>query len=1516
LRAYFQFINHLNWISILKRIFHIAVYLVSFIISLQVIVILLLQNPQAQTLATRMVAVYVNDKFGTDISIGEIKAGFFGTFYLNELNVYDRKGNQMVGVEKLDVSIGGVNRFEKSVVFNHIRLKRVEFILRNYSPEQPVNFEYFLSHFISEPGDTSKTTPTEKPWKLLCNNLSIRNSHFVYENQFRKSATKSIDFENMELRDVDLLAKGIIIDGNTISMNFRNLAFIEKSGFELKEFSGRARFSPVNLKVDQLIITTNNSNLDLDLEFKYDSLGAFNDFINLVRFQGNFRNSELDMSDIGFFAETMFDMTDSLNFHGHIKGTVNNISGTNLDIKYADNTHFAGDVSMNGLPDIYETFIHADIDDFTTNAGDVESFALPGGQERIVIPALLYKMGIVNIKGKFTGFYNDFVSNAVFRTKLGNLRTDIVLKTLESDNSLLYSGSLKATKLNAGALLSLDPKLGKMNFSLKVDGKGVTLDSLDIKAKGEIQSLNYNGYTYQNIALDGSFDNKVFEGEAAIRDQNLDFSFNGLIDFKDKMPRFDFHSTISQMNLNALKLSQRDSIGLLSTKMECDFVATSIDDIKGMVRFDSTIYTEGNKTYILDSLIVKSVQRDSGKNGLTLSSDLIDLSVDGNYAFSQIVPAIKNFVKNFSGNLAAKIPGSDNAKLQQQIDFNLLLKNLDPLTELFVPNITLAPNTTLSGSVDLLDMKTQIEAKASFLKFPSFKTYNVKMNALSDSSIFNTTFFFNKIMLREPNDSDSLGVGIDSLSITSGFQNNTLNFGISWNDLSNRQANIGDVNGYFEFGKGKYYSAGINEAKMLFNSAVWYVQPDNKIVSDSSGWFFTDVNFINDTSMLSISGGVSMSPLDSLKLSFKKLDISRMDRLIRNRNFDVDGVINGDLTLVNLNETPNFLADIQLNNLVFNNEKMGTLQLNTNWIDTLSRLDVKLLVFRKGNIGINEVLSAAGEYYPSDANKNFDVEIKLENLGTQMFNPFISEYADINSESIASGKLQLSGSYLEPVLKGKIKIDRTQVLVKYLNTFYSAAGTVDIGENYIDVADLKILDKRGNSADCSGRINHNYFRDFYFDLKIDQENFRALNTTFRDNDLFYGTAYASGSVSITGPLNNIVMAIRARTDEGTQVTIPISSAMSVSESDFIIFLNTVDTLVKEQKEYNLNVEGFTVNMELDVTPNAEIALFLPYNMGDINGTGSGNIGLGVNSRGDFSINGEYVIDDGKFNFSFESLLKKQFDIKKGSKITWYGDPYDAIVNITATHKVNTSLAGLRLQTDSTAIRNKWIDVDCNIMLKNSLFNPDISFSFDLKNVDDDTRQIIFAALDTTDQSVMSQQIVSLIFIGSFSYASAGPGIGASGFKLLSNQVSNWLSKISKDFDIGVKYQPGTELTEDELEVALRTQLFNDRLSIDGNFGVRGASQEQNTSNVVGDINVEYQITKDGRFRIKAFNRTNDISFLEDNAPYTQGVGIFYRKEFDNLKDLFRRDRDKKKNKKQKRPNQEAIINKNDIKKTD
>ncbi len=1476
--------------------------------SLQLVLFLLLRNPQVQTLVSKFTAAFLSQKTGAEVTIGKINIGLTGNLFIKELKVDDQKGREMISINNLEFTPDVFLIKEREIRVKSFDLEGVTIALRKYSGDDNTNLKKLFQQFSAKNPDTLQQKNVARPWKIFCNNLKVRNTHFLYENQQKKESRRAIDYNDIELLDMDILASDVEIDMDTIRANFRNVAFIEKSGFELKEFSGRVTSSPIGMTVDQMKIKANNSHLDMDLRFTYNNLSAFSDFINQVKFYGVFRNSELEMSDIGYFSETMFSMTDLIKFRGIVSGKVSNIRGKNLEIEYGDATKFLGSIIMNGLPNITETFIHANIHELTTRATDVKSFALPANASNISVPDLLVKMGTVNIKGKFTGFYNDFVSKAEFKSKLGNLETDIVLKTIKEDQSLTYRGKLIANNLDVGTLFSVNPQLGKTNFTLEVDGKGIDAKSLDVTAKGIVESVNFMGYNYENISLDGNYRDMIFKGHTNIKDENLDFVFDGLIHFSEAKPRFDFHSRINYANLFDLNISTRDTVSEISTIMNFDFTASSIDDIRGTISFDSTKYNEGMESYFLSQILFSATHADNGLNGLSINSDFIDAHFKGNYTLSDIVPSIKKYLWNYSPVMAEQISKKQPGHQNQFIDFNIGLKNTTAISKLFFPELTIAPNSIVSGVFNFPENKVQIEGNADWIKYSTIKIQDWKLLTDSDSQQFDLTMDFDKILLGNINQSDTIGVGVDSLQIHTGLRNDTIIIGITWNDLNNLQRNKGDIKGYLQILGKDQFAAGFTKVDMLFDSASWTVKPDNKIIAGKDGLFFNDLNFTSDSSMFTISGGISKQPADSLWLLFKELDISHLDQFIRSGQVDVNGILNGNITLVNLLTNPNFLANISLNDLFFNGEDLGILNLSTIWEDAESRLGVNLDIFRKGNLGISEVLKIDGDYYPSGDNQNFDLRVTLSNLGTHIFNPFIQEYVSIDNSSLASGNIELTGNYLKPVAKGKINLMRTQLLVKYLNTLYSAAGSIDIGKNFINVNNLELYDTKRRSAICSGKINHNYFRDFSLDIRVEQENFNALNTTSRDNELFYGTAVASGNVDINGPFDDILMEVKVKTEEGTRIIIPISSSLSVSENDFIIFLNNADTVTDEEPTYNLKLKGFSMNMELDVTPDANIELYLPYNMGNIKGNGSGDIGIGINPSGDFTINGDYVISDGDFYFNFENLFGREFKIKEGSKIGWTGDPYDASVNIMATYTVKTTLAGLRLQTDSSSIRNTRVEVNCNINLKNALFNPDIKFSIDFANVAEDTKQIIYAALDTSDQSAMSQQILSLLVIGSFSYATAGPNISATGFKVLSNQLSEWLSRISKDFDIGINYQPGTELTEEELEVALRTQLFNDRLSIDGNFGVRGTSEDQNTSNVVGDINVEYKITDDGGFRVKAFNRTNDISFLEDNAPYTQGVGIFYRKEFETFRDLFKRDKNKKrKNEKHKR-NKQAVKN--------
>jgi hypothetical protein len=280
-----------------------------------------------------------------------------------------------------------------------------------------------------------------------------------------------------------------------------------------------------------------------------------------------------------------------------------------------------------------------------------------------------------------------------------------------------------------------------------------------------------------------------------------------------------------------------------------------------------------------------------------------------------------------------------------------------------------------------------------------------------------------------------------------------------------------------------------------------------------------------------------------------------------------------------------------------------------------------------------------------------------------------------------------------------------------------------------------------------------------------------------------------------------------------------------------------------------------------------------------------------NTVGDFTMFGDYVTNQGTFLFTLQNMINRNFNLLPGGTIRWSGDPYDADINMQAVYRTRVTLNSL--PNISEDYRNTRFPVDCILTLENSLMNPGISFGIRMPNVDEEVQRQVFSAIDTTNEVIMSRQMISLLVLNSFNFSpdqgTLASTLEASTFELLSNQLNSWLSQISKDFDIGVNYRPGDQLSSEELELALSTQLFDDRVVIDGNLGMLGEHHaHQNASNIIGDINVEIKITRDGRFRVRAFNKYNHLDFSKrETAPYTQGVGAFYRREFDKLPDLWK-----------------------------
>jgi hypothetical protein len=441
---------------------------------------------------------------------------------------------------------------------------------------------------------------------------------------------------------------------------------------------------------------------------------------------------------------------------------------------------------------------------------------------------------------------------------------------------------------------------------------------------------------------------------------------------------------------------------------------------------------------------------------------------------------------------------------------------------------------------------------------------------------------------------------------------------------------------------------------------------------------------------------------------------------------------------------------------------------------------------------------------------------------------------------------------------------------------------------------VKLHDEQGHTATAIGTIIHHGLKDWNFDVSLEMEDMMVLNTDAGNNELYYGQAYATGDLSVSGYTDNLEVAVDARTAPGTDIHFPLGASKEVGGISFIHF---VEPGGRDTLEEGVDLSGVRLDMNVAVTPDARFELIFDPTVGDImRGSGRGNIAMTVTPAGDFSMKGDVEIVEGDYLFTLRNLVNKRFGIDPGGHITWYGDPFDATLAIDAVYRLRAGLYDVMPAALRTEAYKKRVPVDVVMHLTQRLMNPDIAFEVRLPSVDEAVRTQVNSALANPDD--LNKQVFALIVLNRFMPTDAtasntsdfSVGSATTGTELLSNQLSNWLSSMSDQFDLGVNWRTGDAITQDEVEVAVSTQIFNDRLQLSSNVGVSyGAGGTQQGNNLIGDFSAEYMLTQDGKLRFKAFSQSNDRNLNQvDQAPTTQGAGLAYREEFDTWHEFFRK----------------------------
>lgn len=1440
---------------------------------------------------------YLSQKLHTKVNIKSLEIEFFKTIVLNNFYIEDQHADTLMYAKQLKVDIGKFDIENQKINISKILLLQTQTALIKYKNDEDFNFQFIIDVF----GKKNKAKPkSNTPWDISIDKLELINSDFIYKNEHDTLITTGVNYVDLNTHNINGNFSEIYIDNDTIFGNINKLSAIEKSGFFLQHLSSKVKICPVEVKLDNLKIKTLKSNIATNLVFSYKQYNDINDFIKKVRMKGDFDHSVLEMNDISYFAPELKGLYQKIIISGNINGTVEDIRGKDMDLSFGNSTSFRGDVALTGLPDIDQTVIHLSIKKLESNYADLIKIPVPPfkANKKLVVNSQFAKLGAMKFKGTFTGLYNDFYAYGDFSSALGNLSSDLSVRRDQEKNKEYYKGKLKAINFDFGKFFDID-SLGKVTMNVSIDGSGLSLQDINGQLNGTINSLTYNSYTYSNIAVEGDIANKIFNGKLSVNDENINFDFSGKVDFTQKLPALNFTANINKANIAALHFINTAKKTNFSTHLTINVNGNDIDNLVGAINFNNTIYQQDN-----DSLKINKFNLITEENGdkrtIRLTSDFLKGNISGTFKVLDLSSSIQNLFQKYIPSFFEKNYKFKKNTGIQNLEYSLLFDKTDDITRLFLPQLKMAPKTSIKGSFNSMSNDFLLLGNSSRLDLYGYVLNNWNIEATSTASQFNLNMDVKRLYL-----SDSLW--LNDFKIATNTQSDSVNLGITW-DNKKQLVNKGDINAFLAIKSNSNFEFKIEPSKFIINDSLWNIQKSNNIIFDSTAVTVKDLIVEHNAQSISLNGIISTNKSDQLKLNCNNFNIASINTFIKSSGLTFKGTINGESIISDFYHEMIFTSDNSFKSFSINDNAMGDGSVESIWDNNKHAL----YLHGSFSLGIVPNILFSGFYYPKKREDNIDMELNLQAFQMQVFEPFATDYCK-DIKGFIAGNVNIKGSVDKPKLSGFLDINAKKITVDYLNTSYNFSHKIIIENNSFGVENLKLFDSNHNTAIVTGKLYHDNFKNFQLDYDIDAKKFMCLNTTEGDNNLYFGKAFVTGIINIYGFIKDkIKIEANVKTDkilvgnrldkfnlrstaELTKFYIPLSNSNQVNDNNFITFLKK-DSIIKIKNDFSTRNAGIVLDFDLEVTPDAEIQLIFDEKVGDIiKARGSGNIKLNINSSGEFKMYGNYAIDEGDYLFTLKNIINKRFYIEKGGTIKWNGVPYKADLDISAVYKARANLLHF-FPEETTDKYKKRVPIDLKLLMTGDLLAPKINFDIGIPTVDASTRQQVLSYMN--NDAEMNRQVFSLLVLNNFvtpyqlvnsdsKSAGALNAAGSNSTEMLSNQLSNMLSKISKDVDIGINYRAGDEISKKEVELALSTQLFNDKLTIDANGG--NNSSTQNTNNIVGDVNIEYKLTDDGKLKIKTFTRSNDNTETTlTSGPYTQGIGIFYREEFDTIGELFRR----------------------------
>lgn len=1488
-------------IRILSWLKKIILYGLYFILSFFLLGFGILQIPQVQ----ETIIGYYTKRFsavsGFDITFKSIYLIWYDRIQIEGLLIKDPEQNKMIDAGEIHVNFeltsllsnNEVNIDVASINSTYVNLIKIP----DSDSIKNLNINIFISR-LSKGGGGGGSSP-----KVNIGEIIVNRSGFSYDDTDKDSLRNQFDYNHFSLKLDDGQFQNFKVIGDTIQFNVNSLyAQDQATQFDIKQLTTFFRISQRSMEFLNINLKAGNSIIRDTVLFKYESQADLSDFTNKVDINAHL-NSEIEPTDLALFAPGVEQIKHTLKIEGDFSGKVNHFTFKNMLLE-SGKTLLTGNLSMDGLPQINETFIDLKLRRGNININDL-SFLFPETTFQRIKP-----LGTFDMEGNFTGFVNDFVANGVFAGEFGRIRSDVNLKINAANAELSeYKGNLQLQDFKLGTYIGDTSLFKTLSLKGNINGRGFTEKTADFFLNGVISHFGIGQYDYTNISTKARFRSQFFNGTISIQDPNLKFNAEGSIDFRDNNDLVKIKAKLDTAVLHNLGLTKEKFF--LRSNMDINTKGLKIDSLFGEAKLNNTLIVYKDESLEIDTIQVISTQLVNGRS-LVLKSSLADIDLSGNYFYSSLFNDLNNLYSEFyltiKNNKSALEDYYDQKRKSTQeydADFKIKLHDINPLISVAGLDLALSKNTLIEGRfsngfTSIFSAYTAVDSLTYAGKL--FTENDIEFNG---SKIRDSTNILAMLTFNSRNQSISKTFNTKDLIMEAIWNKDHIETGIDFNQV-----------GYENYVRLKAAIDFLNDStriKILPSQIkaidkIWQVSPQNFTLTNGEEWSIHHLALNNATQQILVEGDISRNPQKALQLKVTNFDLSFLNT-ISEENFY--GILNGSAEARDLYANPYIQNDLTVSDLTINDFLIGNITGVNTWNQADRRFDINFSIDRLST----RIVDIKGYYNPGEADP-LHVTAQFEKANIKIAEPLLKDLFS-NMDGTLTGNYSITGTFTAPKIKGEGDIAKGQIMINYLKAHYSFNGTFGMTPTQFVFKNFRLSDIYNNTSTLEGYIAHRNFDEFRLNLDASFTNFQLLNTTAKDNSLFYGQGYATGNANILGPASNLKISATARTEKNTRIYLPMSSSESTEKKDFLNFIHFTDTAYVTENTSNetrvkKQASTFAMDLNLDITPDAYTEIIFDIKSGDIiRGRGNGDIKLQIDTKGEFYMFGAVEFTQGAYNFTLYDIINKEFDIQPGSRISWYGNPYEGVMDITATYKQMASLAPIisdQTVVSDPQVRRKY-PTEVKLKMEGQMLSPRISFDIDAKELPDniivDGRPVRldfeFKSFKARlDEQELKRQVFSLVILRRFSPPDAFSTSGTlynSVSELLSNQLSYWLTQVDQNLEIDLDLGTLDQEAFNTFQLRLSYSFLNGRLRVtrDGTISNQYKPSD-NISTIAGDWTVDYLLTPDGKFKVKMYSRSNynQISnTLGTQTAVTTGVSLLHTQNFNKLKDLWKSARDKK-----------------------